>query len=256
VTPSLSDISESHLLDGRVRCFQPRRGYRTAIDAVLLAAAVPAAAGDKVLDVGTGVGAAAFCLAARVPGARVTGFELQSAFAELARMGIAANGFADRVDIVSGDLLAPPAELGPDSFDHVMANPPYMPAGRGHPPPDPMKAAATVEGAAKLADWARFAAAMVKLGGSVTFVHRADRLDEVQRDFDGAGLGALRVLPVTPRAGEPPKRVIVRGRKGAKAATETEPPLVLHGDAPGVGSGRRPYTETVESILRDAGSLL
>lgn len=251
-----ADITETHLLGGRVHCFQPRRGYRTAIDAVLLAAAVPAGDGDKVLDIGTGVGSAAFCLAARVPGARVSGFELQPGFAELAGMGIAANGFADRVNIVSGDLLAPPADLAPASFDHVMANPPYMPAGRGNPPPDAMKAKATVEGAAKLADWAHFAAAMVKPGGSVTFVHRADRLDDVERAFAAAGLGAFRVLPIAPSAGAPPKRVIVRGRKGEVAETRVEPPLVLHGAATSQDGARRPYTETVNSILRDAGSLL
>jgi tRNA1(Val) A37 N6-methylase TrmN6 len=67
------EVGEDRLLGGAVRLRQPRHGYRVAIDAVLLAAAVPAADGDEVADLGAGVGAAALCLLARCPGCRVTG---------------------------------------------------------------------------------------------------------------------------------------------------------------------------------------
>jgi SAM-dependent methyltransferase len=85
------------LLDGRVQLRQPESGYRAAVDPVLLAAATPAVAG-RVLDVGAGVGAAALCYAVRVPGARVTGLELQPALAEIARENIARNDLQDRVE--------------------------------------------------------------------------------------------------------------------------------------------------------------
>ncbi|PPR19536.1 MAG: hypothetical protein CFH40_02259, partial [Alphaproteobacteria bacterium MarineAlpha10_Bin3] len=56
------DPQPDKLLGGQVRLRQPESGYRVAIDPVLLAAATPAVAG-QVLDVGTGVGAAALCYA-------------------------------------------------------------------------------------------------------------------------------------------------------------------------------------------------
>src|SRR5580692_7243816 len=89
--------SDDALLGGRVHLHQPAQGYRVAIDPVLLAAAVPAAEGDRVLDIGCGVGAASLCLAARVPGCRIVGLELQPALAQLAAENAARNAVADRV---------------------------------------------------------------------------------------------------------------------------------------------------------------
>ncbi|MBT6095310.1 MAG: methyltransferase [Rhodospirillaceae bacterium] len=248
--------TETHLLGGRVRCFQPAKGYRTAIDAVLLAAAVPANPGERVLDVGTGVGASAFCLAARVADVNVVGLELQTPLAQLAQQGIKANEFGARVQILTGDLLAPPSELEYGSFDHVMTNPPYMPAGKGHPPPDPMKATAMVEGAATLALWLAFCAGMVKDGGSVTVIHRADRLDEVLRGLELQRCGATDVLPVAPIPDAAAKRVIVRGRKGSDAQTVTHLPLVLHTADMNPSGHRRAYSPAADTILRDAQTLL
>lgn len=250
------EVTETWLLGGRVKCYQPARGYRTAIDAVILAAAVPAAAGERVLDVGTGAGASAFCLAARIAGASAVGLEMQPPMAELAARGIVANGFSDRVSVVIGDLLHPPTALTAGSFDHVMANPPYMPAGRGHPPPDPIKAAAMVEGGAKLADWLAFCAAMVKLGGTVTIIHRAERLDEVRHGLGTAGCGCIEVVAVTPTAEAAPKRVVVRARKGAAGEGPAHAPLVVHVDEPDTDGGRRAYTAAAQSVLRDGEQLI
>ena len=158
------DPQPDQLLGGKVRLCQPESGYRVAIDPVLLAAATPAVAG-RVLDIGTGVGAAALCYAVRVPGAHVTGLELQPELAAFAAQNAARNGLGDRIRIVAGDLLDPSDALAPGSFEHVMANPPYMPPGRGLTPPNSSKAAATVEGAADLAAWIDFALSMVQPKG-------------------------------------------------------------------------------------------
>ena len=254
-----NNFTEAILLGGRVRSFQPAKGYRTAIDAVMLAAAVPARESERVLDIGTGVGVTAFCLAARVYGIHVTGLELQSPLVALASRGVIANGFENRVNIITADLLDPPPSLEAASFDHVMANPPYATAGSGNPPPDPIKAAAMVEGRAKLADWLRFAAAMVKPGGSVTMIHRAERQDEVTSGLLDVGCGALEVLGLAPKPGGIAKRVIVRGWKGREAESITHPNLILHvaNEQSSGHPGHRPaYTTAAEAVLRDGESLL
>jgi len=160
-------ISDDALLGGRVKLLQPTEGYRVAIDPVLLAAAVPAGAGDSVLDIGCGVGAAALCLAARVAGCRVTGIEAQRDLVRLAGDNAARNNVADRVAIMAGDIRTPPPRLEPGSFAHVMANPPYMEAEAASPSPIAAKAAATVEAGADLAIWVRFALAMTRPRGTL-----------------------------------------------------------------------------------------
>ena len=228
---------------------QPAGGYRTAIDPVLLAAAVPAQPGETVLDAGSGTGAAALALAARLEGVDVVGLDLEPGFIGLARNSAEESGLSQSIRFVEGDLLSPPSDLVAGSFDHVMANPPYLAAGSGDPPADAAKRAATVEGRAKLDDWLRFLLTMARPGGTVTVIHRYDRQDEVIAGLGGEG-GGLVVFPLSPKTlGEGAKRVIVQGRKDGVGKTRTAAGLVLHNDD---GS----YTPEAEAVLRGARPLV
>jgi len=239
--------TEDALLGGRVRLRQPAAGYRVAIDPVLLAAAVPAAPDDSVLDVGCGVGAAALCLAARVPGVRVAGIDTQRDLVRLANDNILLNDLAARVSAMVGDLLRPPPRLEPGSFAHVMANPPFLERGQATPSPDPGKAEAQIEGEADFAAWVRFALAMLRAKGTVTFIHRADRLEHVLAQL-AARAGDIAVFPLWPGAGKPARRVIVRARKGVATPSRLLPGLVLH-----AADGR--FTEAAEAVLRGGAPL-
>jgi tRNA1(Val) A37 N6-methylase TrmN6 len=200
-----------------------------------------------VLDIGCGAGAAMLCLAARVPTCRVTGLELQASLARLAGDNAALNGFAERVAAVRGDLLSPPPRLAPASFDHAMANPPFLDPATGTRSPHAGKAAANVEGDADLTAWVGFALTMLRSKGTVTFVHRADRLDFLMAALAGRA-GEIVVFPLWPAAGKPAKRVLVRAGKGVATPTRLAAGLVLHH-----ADGR--YTEAAEAVLRGAAAL-
>ncbi|MTJ81716.1 MAG: methyltransferase [Telmatospirillum sp.] len=244
----MSGISEDTLLDGRVRFFQPADGYRAAIDPVFLAAAVPAENGQTVLDIGSGAGAASLCLAARVPGVRITGLEMQGDLVALARENIAANGLAGRVEAMIGTVQAPPPRLSPGSFHHVMTNPPYQSADAGRASPNASKAAANQEGDVDLAAWMRFAANMLQPKGTLVVIHRADRLDDLLSALKGR-IGEITVFPLWPKRGRPAKRVLVLGRKGIQTPLALLPGLVLHED-----DGR--YTPPAEAVLRRGAALV
>jgi tRNA1(Val) A37 N6-methylase TrmN6 len=238
------EFTEDRLLDGRVKLRQPRDGFRVAIDSVLLAAAMAVTEGATVLEPGAGVGAASLCLAARVPGCRIVGLELQRDLVRLAQQNIELNKAAQTVRVMTGDLAVPPAMLTPGGFDHVMMNPPFLAAGKVHAPVDPSRAAAHVEGAAGLADWIRFALLMLRPKGAVTLIHRADRLDEALASLTGLA-GEIVVFPLWPGQGKPAKRVIIRARKDIATPTRLAAGLVLHED-----DGR--FTPAADAVLRGA----
>ncbi|HLI13413.1 MAG TPA: methyltransferase [Alphaproteobacteria bacterium] len=241
-------VTEDALLGGRVSLVQPTEGYRVAIDPVLLAAAVPAEPGQQVLDIGAGVGAATLCLACRVEGCRVVGLELQRPLVRLANDNAARNGIQDRVTVMEGDVLRPPPRLAPGSFDHVMSNPPHLEARRASLAATPSKGLANIEGAADLAAWLGLCLTMVRAKGSITVIHRADRLETILAALHGKA-GGIVVFPLWPMPDErPAKRVIVQARKGIAAPTRLAAGLVLHHP-----DGR--YTERAEAVLRAAAAL-
>ena len=240
-------ISEDRLLGGRIVLNQPGRGARAAIDPVLLAAAVPARTGDRVLEAGSGTGAAALCLARRVTGCRVVGIEADQYLAALASENVTANRLGRRVRLLPGDILAPPMTLKPGTYDHVMANPPHLKAERSRASPLARRRKAHIEGPADLAAWVRFGLAMARRGGRITMIHRADRLDELLTCLS-EGAGALVIFPLWPKQGQPAKRVIVQARKGIATPLRLAPGLVLH-DADGG------YTLHARAVLWDGAAL-
>ena len=241
-------FSEDLLLGGQVRLRQPRDGYRAAIDPVLLAASVDAAPGQRVLEAGTGHGAAAICLARRVPGCSVTGIEIQPDLVRLANDNARLNNLSGSVQVMIGDLVRPLPRIAAGGFDHVMANPPYLEAGRADASPEAARAAANVEGEAGLDVWLSFMLRMVRAKGTITLIHRADRLDDILTLLAGQA-GEVTVFPIWPKQGRAAKRVIVSARKGIRTPLSLMAGLVMH-DADGA------YTVGADEILRGAPNLI
>jgi len=241
---------EDVLLGGRVRLRQPLQGYRAATDPVLLAAAMPARPGERVLDLGCGAGAAAFSLAARVPGLELHGLDIQPAYLALARENAGLNRVA--ITLHEGDVAALPPALRQISFDHVMVNPPYYPqsalaspvAGRDR---------ARREGGVAFADWIGAGLARLKPKGWLTVIHLAERAPELLRLLDGPA-GAIALLPLVSRTGRDAGRVIIRARKGARAPFRLLAPLVLHAGSAHVRD-EDDFSPEAVVVLRDAGAL-
>ena len=246
---SPEDVTDDGFLGQRLQILQPRLGYRAATDPVLLAAAVPAQSGHSVLELGSGAGVASLCLATRVPGLGLTALERQPAYAALARMNAARNAIA--LTVIEGDLAVMPDALR-RPFDHVLANPPYFSAGDGTAATDAGREAALREDT-PLAVWIDAATRRLAPGGWLTMIHLAARLPDLLATLDSR-LGSLSVLPLAPRPGRPASRVILRARKGGRAAFRLLAPMVLHYGTAHDGD-RDSFTAEARAVLRDGADL-
>jgi tRNA1(Val) A37 N6-methylase TrmN6 len=239
-------LSEDRLLDGRVRLRQGADGYRAGTDAALLAAACDAGAGDAVLEAGCGVGAVLISAAVRRPGARFLGFERDPAALELAVCNIALNSLETSVEAVAGDVEAPDKSLF-GRFDAVLANPPYFDDERALRGPAPAKRGAWIaEGG--LAAWIDFLTKAAREGGTITLIHRADRLGDILA-LAARRAGSFQVRPIHPFADVPAGRVVVRAVRAGRAPLRLLPALVLH---PREGAK---HTAEAEAILRGEAAL-
>lgn len=221
-----SEITEDLFLDGKLRLRQPKRGHRAGHDAVLLAAAVLARSGDRVADFGAGVGAAGLAVATRVPGVECVLIEIESAFAELARANASLNSLDAEVHVLdvtgSADSFAA-AGLAPDSIDVVLMNPPFNDALRHRSSPDAGRQVAHVAGEGMLSQWIHAARRVLKPGGVLTMIWRAEGLGDVLAGLD-RGFGGIKILPVHPDPNKPAIRILVAAIKGSGA-----PMAVLRG---------------------------
>ena len=238
-----ANISDGTLLGGRVRHWQPRDGHRTALEPVLLAAAIPARPGQRVLEGGTGVGSALLCLAARVAGLGGLGLERDPGLAEIGRDNLAANGFS-AMAITTVDLTG---WAGEARYDHAFANPPW------HDPlatasADTRRDAARRATPALFAAWARPLAAALKPRGTLSFILGADHLADGVAALTAAGCGSLSIYPFWPKAGRPARLVLLRAIRGGRGPTRLLAGLVLH-QAGGA------FTAEADAVLRDGAAL-
>lgn len=240
-------VTEDRLLNGRLVLRQPERGYRAGLDAALLAAACDAEAGERVLEAGCGVGAALLAAATLRPQATFTGLERDPAALALARENIAANLLGERVSVAEGDVARRFAELELPPFDAAMANPPFYddPGALRGPAPERRGAWMADTG---LAAWTGFLGKAVREGGTITVIHRADRLADLL-DLMSIKAGSIQVRPIHPFSDAPAKRVLVRSVKTGKAPLRLLPPLVLH------ERGGAKHTPQAEAILRGEAAL-
>jgi tRNA1(Val) A37 N6-methylase TrmN6 len=241
------DITQDYILGGRIVIRQPAQGYRVAIDPIFLASSIQALAGETILDVGCGVGAASLCLSLRLPQVKIIGLEIQQNMVRLASENIALNHMRPRIELLFADLMQPPPRLAAGTFSHVMANPPYLEETRGRKTyVNENKKTSHLE-SISLDQWAKFCLLMVRPKGTITFIHRADRLDHILSLFTGK-VGDISVYPLWPGKDKPAKRILVRVTKNANSPMRLLPGMVLH-DA----CGR--YSKEAEHILRDGGGL-
>lgn len=240
------EVIETTLLRGKVKLLQPKVGYHASLDAVFLAAAATVKDDWKVLDMGCGVGTAGLCIALRNKNISLTGIDIQPELVDIALQNANLNKINDISCFFNVDILDDKTILN-NCFNSVIMNPPYQERGRHTASPIRNKALSHGEDAsgATLKDWIKYAHAKLRQGGSLTMVHRADRLDDIimtltQRRW----FGSLFVLPLYSREGDDAKRVIIRARKERYAPLILKQGIIIHNKDGG-------YTKEARAVLED-----
>lgn len=250
MTEPCDEFTEDTFLGGKLRLRQPKSGHRAGHDAMLLAAATPARSGDRVVEFGAGVGAAGLAVAKRVGGIELVLVEIDEKLADLARGNTASNAVAADVivlDVTSAVAAFTAVGLSPDSVDVVLMNPPFNDSARHRASPDKARASAHVATAATLEAWIHAGRRILKSGGVLAMIWRADGIAEVLAALD-RGFGSLAILPVHADVTSPAIRVLVRAVKGGKAPTRIQPALILNDES------ARP-NQKVKDILAGKGVL-
>ena len=222
------ELTEGHLLAGKVSYAQPRHGFRSSLEPVLLAAAIPARSGQRVLEGGSGAGATLLCLTARVGEIRGLGIEQDPSAVAIARRNAAANE-RPNLEFREADVTALDATAlaGLDLFDHACANPPYHIAP-GTASPDEARRAAKMADAATMARWATALARRLRPRGTLTFVVPPAVLPGAMEAFTVAGCTPTAALPFWPKGGQPAKLLLLRGVKGSRSPFRLLAGKVLH----------------------------
>ena len=239
MSPGLTRNSVFH---GQISIAQPKAGYRFSIDALLLADFARVNPGDTVVDLGSGVGVIALCLARRMGRGRILAVEVQPRLAECARINVAENPDIPPVEVLEMNWteLTPSLIGGP--VHYAVCNPPYRKLGSGRVNPQSEEAAARHEVLGSAAAAAVTAARILGPGGRLAVIYPASRLAGLLTDLRDAGLEPKRLRLAHSRSGEIARLALVEARLGGHEDLTIEPPMFIY-------QNEKDYGEEVEAIL-------
>ena len=245
----MDEFTKDSFLGGGIRIWQPKKGYRAGIDPILLAATVNVSAGQKVLDLGCGVGTASFAIGYRVKNVELYGIEIQKVFADLANLNSKENGIELQIECTNISNLSP--NITSKNFDHVIANPPYFDrkfsvSGMNFSKEKSFGDTCTIS------EWLKVAAKRAKPKGFVHFIVRSDRLMEIFTNMPNS-LGSLVITPIISRKNQNAKLTILHAKKNGRAGFIISSPIILH---PLKSDSRKKYVPKVDKVLRNGASLI
>ena len=245
----MDEFTKDSFLGGGIRIWQPKKGYRAGIDPILLAASVNVSAGQKVLDLGCGVGTASFAIGYRVKNVELYGIEIQKVFADLANLNSKENGIELQIECTNISNLS--SNITSKNFDHVIANPPYFDrkfsvSGMNFSKEKSFGDTCTIS------EWLKVAAKRAKPKGFVHFIVRSDRLMEIFTNMPNS-LGSLVITPIISRKNQNAKLTILHAKKNGRAGFIISSPIILH---PLKSDSQKKYVPKVDKVLRNGASLI
>lgn len=198
------------------------------MDAVLLSGFAQVRRGEKLLDIGTGTGIIPILLEAKTEGEHFCGIEIQEESADMAARSVLLNGLENKIDIICEDINNAGNIFGPECFDVITSNPPYMIGTHGLKCDNEPMTIARHEVKCTLEDIVREGSRMLKVKGRFYLVHRPFRLVEIFETLRSHSLEPKRMQLVYPFADKEPNMVLIEAIKGGKPRLSVEKPLIVY----------------------------
>ena len=198
-----------------------------SVDSVLLAHYVTPKAKDRIADLGTGTGVIALLVSA-LGGRDITAFEVNPVMADLARRNVEGNQKEECIHVVECDYRKVNELFPSGSFSLILVNPPYRSVGTGKMSVCDGVATASYEVNATLEDVFKSAQYLLKYGGRMAMVHRADRVADLISIGRKYHMEPKRMRFIYARKGHTAVRVLMEWRYGGHPELTVEPPLLLH----------------------------
>ena len=216
------------ILDGNLRVFQKKKGYRFSLDSILLAYSVSLKPRTSVIDLGCGSGIILLILAQHFPHVNCTGLEIQENLATLAQKNTQLNGLDSRIKILVGDACKIKDIVSAHSFDTVIFNPPYRKLKSGRINPELEKAIARHEIKGSLKIFLQAAQYLLKPGGRVFTIYPAKRLVELICLFRQSGIEPKKMKLVYSDNISEAEFALVEGKSGGREELKIAPPLFIY----------------------------
>ena len=221
------------LLCGGKRIIQNTKEFCFSIDAVLLAHYPKCHKNWRVLDLGTGTGVMPLLMADEVK--EIHAVELNPVMADLARRNVILNKLEEKIFVAEGDYRGIKDLYKPESFDLVIANPPYRPLLQGQLNNLSGVARARHEITATLADVVAAACYALKYHGRFAMVHLPERIGEIMVAMHENHIEPKRMQLVYPFADKEPNLVLLEAYKNGRPRLQVDKPLIVY-EKPGVYS--------------------
>jgi tRNA1(Val) A37 N6-methylase TrmN6 len=245
----IKKFTKDAFLGGRIQAFQPKIGFRSSMEAVFLAASIPAKENQAILELGCGAGVVLMCLNCRVPNLNLYGVEIQKKYADLAQINLDQNS---NVRTYHSDIQDLPLEIKNKNFDHIITNPPFYKKNAGTRSAILDKDLSLREHL-NLNEWVKISAKRLRPGGMFTIIVGTERLPDIINEATNY-FGNIRVKPISSKINEKSNRVIIQMTKGVNGVFSLQPPLIVHQDK-AIQKNSKCFTNDVRNILENSFAL-
>lgn len=218
-------LTRDSILNGKIVMFQPKVGYRIAVDPLILAFYISVQKNQKILDAGCGVGVISLILKMKEPTLKIFAIDIDEDMCRICCKNAEEN--AKNIVVINDTIANMQVNdvLKNERFDQVVTNPPFFTIASSRI--TSVKRRSNFE-TMRLSDWISHCFGKLKDRGMFSIIHVVERLDDIISALRQNKAGAIEIIPIFSRSDTNAKRVVVRCKKNSASSTKIMPGLVMH----------------------------